>query len=373
MAFVDETEILVRSGDGGPGMVSFKAAKNAPKLGPDGGDGGFGGSVYFVGKGQLNSLSGLYYRRLYAAEHGLQGGTNGCTGRNGEDLEIFVPIGTQAYDKVTGKLVAEVLEDGQRICLAVGGKRGLGNMRFLSATHQAPHENTSGSEGHEIDLRLELKLIADVGFAGFPNAGKSTLLSSISAARPKIADYPFTTLIPQLGVVAVPEMDPFGGASFVAADIPGLIEGASEGRGLGHEFLRHLERTKLVVYVIDPFALDEMPVLEAYETLENELRSFSENLANKRHLVVLTKSDIAPEEFDWDEVEAPLKALGLEVLRLSAVAQEGINPFKRRVWQLVQIERDRVEIVETPAPPKTPEEEGYTWMSRATEDRDFGI
>jgi GTP-binding protein len=373
VAFIDETEITVRSGDGGPGMVSFKSAKNAPKLGPDGGDGGFGGSVYLVGKAQLNSLSGLYYRRRYAAEHGAKGGTNNCTGRNGEDLEIPVPIGTQAYDRQTGKLIAEVLEDGQRICLAPGGKRGLGNIRFLSATHQAPHESTSGGEGVELELKLELKLIADVGFAGFPNAGKSTLLSSISAARPKIADYPFTTLIPQLGVVSVPEMDEWGNASFVAADIPGLIEGASEGKGLGHEFLRHLERTKIVVYVIDPFSLDEMPPLDAYETLENELRSFSESLANKKHLIALTKSDIAPEDFDWDEVEAPLKERGLEVLRVSAVARDGINDFKRRVWTLVQEEKQKVEVVEAPVIPKRADEEGYIWMSRASEDQDFGI
>lgn len=373
MAFVDETEITVRSGDGGPGMVSFKSAKNAPKLGPDGGDGGFGGSVYLVGKAQLNSLSGLYYRRRYAAENGAKGGTNNCTGRNGEDLEIPVPVGTQAYNAETGKLVAEVLEDGQRICLAPGGKRGLGNIRFLSATHQAPHESTDGGEGVAMELRLELKLIADVGFAGFPNAGKSTLLSSISAARPKIADYPFTTLIPQLGVVTVPDTDEWGNASFVAADIPGLIEGASEGKGLGHEFLRHLERTKVVVYVIDPFALDEMPPLDAYETLENELRSFSESLANKKHLIVLTKSDIAPEDFDWDEVEAPLKERGLEVLRLSAVARDGVNDFKRRVWNLVQEEKQKVEVIETPTAPKRAEDEGYVWMSRASEDQDFGI
>jgi len=373
MAFVDETEIIVRSGSGGPGMVSFKAAKNAPKLGPDGGDGGFGGSVQLIGKAQLNSLSGLYYRRLYTAEDGVRGGPNGCTGRNGEDLEIYVPIGTQVYDKESGKLVAEMLEEGQIICLAPGGKRGLGNMRFLSATHQAPHENTSGSPGIELNLRLELKLIADVGFAGFPNAGKSTLLSSISSARPKIADYPFTTLIPHLGVVAVPEMDPWGGASFVAADIPGLIEGASEGKGLGHEFLRHLERTKLVVYVIDPFALDEMPVLEAFETLENELRSFSDNLAGKRHLVVLTKTDIAPEEFDWEEAEAPLLNLGLEVLRISAVTHEGVNAFKRRIWQLVQDEKQKVDIVETTVSSRPLNDEGYTWVTRVSEDSDFGI
>lgn len=373
MAFVDQIEIRVRSGHGGPGMVNFKAAKNQPKLGPDGGDGGFGGHVFFVGDAQLNSLSGLYYKRLYAAEDGHKGGTNGKTGRNGEDCLIPVPIGTQAFDPESGILLAEVLEDGQRICIAEGGKRGLGNMRFLSSTHQAPEEHTPGGEGQELDLRLELKLIADVGFAGFPNAGKSTLLSSISAARPKIADYPFTTLTPQLGVVTVPEMDPWGSASFVAADIPGLIEGAALGRGLGHEFLKHLERTKLIVYVIDPFNLEEMPSVDAWTTLRHELSSFSEDLANKKSIVVLTKSDIAPEDCDWEEIEAPLRKLGLSTLRLSAVSHDGVAEFKRKVWQLVQEERQRIQVEVPKILPVIERDAGYKWVSQAHVDSEFGI
>ncbi|MES2746432.1 MAG: GTPase ObgE, partial [Bdellovibrionota bacterium] len=238
MKFIDQTEIDVRSGDGGDGLVSFRAAKYQPKAGLDGGDGGFGGSVYLVGNAQLNSLSSLYYRRMYAAENGGRGGTNNCTGADGDDLLIRVPVGTIAYDRETGRQVAEILEEGQQIMLAEGGVRGLGNFRFLSSTHQAAEESTAGSPGKELKISLELKLIADVGFAGFPNAGKSTLLSVISSATPKIADYPFTTLTPQLGVVDVPGNSSWDSRSFVAADIPGLIEGASDGKGLGHEFLR---------------------------------------------------------------------------------------------------------------------------------------
>lgn len=370
MKFIDQTEITVCSGHGGPGMVSFASAKFAPKLGPDGGDGGNGGSVILVGHAQLNTLSGLYYRRIYRAEDGARGGSNGCTGRAGADLEVYVPVGTMVFDRNSDELVCEILEDGERFCIAAGGKRGLGNLRYVTATHQAPEEFTKGGASISLDLRLELKLIADVGFAGFPNAGKSTLLSCISAARPKIADYPFTTLTPQLGVVAVPEIDPYQ-ASFVAADIPGLIEGASEGRGLGHEFLRHLERTKVIVFVIDPFAWDEMKPEQAFATLEGELQNFSESLAAKRRLVVLTKNDIAPDGCDWDQLEAPLREKGLEIFRISAVAQQGLAALKRRLWHIVQEEKQKIE---TKAPGfSLPEEEGYEWVTRATGDADLGL
>lgn len=378
MKFIDQTEITVRSGAGGSGMVSFAAAKFAPKLGPDGGDGGFGGNVFLVGKAQLNSLSGLYYRRIYAAENGARGGSKGCTGRNGQDLEIPVPVGTMAFDQATGRLVCEILEDGQKTCVAEGGKRGLGNLRFVSATHQAPEEHTAGGDPVTLDLSLELKLIADVGLAGFPNAGKSTLLSSMSAARPKIADYPFTTLTPQLGVVAVPEVDPYQ-ASFVIADIPGLIEGASEGRGLGHEFLRHLERTKVIVYVIDPFSWDEIPPIEAFHVLERELGHFSEKLAKKKRLLVLTKEDLAPEDFDWKKVEAPFRDLGLEVLRISAVAQRGLSPLKLALWNVVEEEKSKIEIEvdsntgTVAAGGAYQRDETYEWITEATGDHAFGI
>ncbi len=371
MKFIDQTEISVCSGHGGPGMVSFASAKFAPKLGPDGGDGGAGGNVVFVGHAQLNTLSGLYYRRIYKAEDGAKGGSNGCTGRAGADLEIPVPIGTMVFDRESDQLLCEILEDGQRFCIAAGGKRGLGNMRYVTATHQAPEEHTVGGASVAFDVRLELKLIADVGFAGFPNAGKSTLLSCISAARPKIADYPFTTLTPQLGVVAVPEIDPYT-ASFVAADIPGLIEGASEGRGLGHEFLRHLERTKVIVFVIDPFSWDELTPEDAYATLEHELTAFSENLAAKRRVVVLTKADIAPDDFDWEKIESPFRALGLEIFRISAVAQQGLAPLKRRLWTIVHDEQQKIE-VSSGATWGGERDSGYQWMTTAGGDADLGL
>ena len=274
MKFIDEILIRARSGHGGAGLCSFRSAKNAPKLGADGGDGGFGGHVLFKGNSTLNTLSHLYYMKVYAAGDGERGGLNGRTGANGRDCVIEVPVGTIVFNADTDEVMCEVLEDGELVQLAEGGKRGLGNLRYVSSTHQAPEEHTSGGEGIELNLKLELKLIADAGFAGFPNAGKSTLLSTISAAEPKVADYPFTTLEPQLGVVDVSQQTGEWGKSFVAADIPGLIEGASEGKGLGHEFLKHLERTKVIVFVIDAFPFDETTPFEAFNKLKAELRNY---------------------------------------------------------------------------------------------------
>ncbi|MBC7658614.1 MAG: GTPase ObgE [Chitinophagaceae bacterium] len=372
MKFIDHTEIDVRSGDGGHGLVSFRAAKYQPKAGLDGGDGGFGGHVYLVGNAQLNSLSSLYYRRMYAAENGGKGGTNNCTGADGEDLLIPVPVGTIAYDRESGRMVAEVLEDGQKVLLAEGGLRGLGNCRFVTSSHQAAEESTDGTEGKEIKLQLELKLIADVGFAGFPNAGKSTLLSVISSATPKIADYPFTTLTPQLGVVEVPGADTWHNASFVAADIPGLIEGASEGKGLGHEFLRHLERTKVIAFILDTFPFDEMPPFNAFRVLESELFNFSEKMHKKKRVIILSKADLAPEGFNWDTVEKPFRDIGLETVRVSSVVGTGIPNLKRRVFELIQEEKHKIDIdAVTVTAPK--EEDSYTWLVRAHEDAKFGI
>ncbi len=374
MKFIDQTEIDVRSGDGGDGLVSFRAAKYQPKAGLDGGDGGFGGSVYLLGNAQLNSLSSLYYRRMYAAENGGRGGTNNCTGKDGEDLYIPVPVGTIAYDRETGRQVAEILEDGQAILLAEGGVRGLGNFRFLSSTHQAAEESTDGTPGKEFKLSLELKLIADVGFAGFPNAGKSTLLSVISSATPKIADYPFTTLTPQLGVVEVPGNETWENRSFVAADIPGLIEGASEGRGLGHEFLRHLERTKVIAFILDAFPFDEMQPIEAFEVLERELLNFSEKMHKKRRVIILSKADLAPEGFDWSTVEQPFHDLGLETIRISSVVGLGIPQLKQKVYAIVEEEKHKIDIEDVEVVTAAPrEEDTYTWLVRADDDARFGI
>lgn len=335
MKFIDRTEIRVRSGRGGPGMVSFRSAKNLPKLGADGGDGGFGGSVYLLGDEQLNTLSSLYYKRLYAAEDGQKGGTNGRTGRNGADLIIPVPIGTVALNKDTGELVGEVLQAGEKLLIAKGGKRGLGNMRYLSSRHQAPEEHTPGGPAVELNLQLELKVLADVGLAGFPNAGKSTLLSVISAARPKVADYPFTTLVPQLGVVNLQDITGQWGESIVVADIPGLIEGASEGRGLGHDFLRHLERTKVICYVIDPYDLEGRDASDAFAVLKKELKKFGQQLEQKNFMIVLTKADLRESAYETEKLLAEFKERGITAMAISAASGFGIVELKRQLWQMV--------------------------------------
>lgn len=335
LKFLDYTEIFVRSGDGGDGLVSFKSGKYQPKLGPDGGDGGFGGDVYAITDAQLNTLSSLRYRQMYKAEDGQKGGTNNKTGRNGEDCFIPMPLGTVITDLKTGAVFGELLEEGQRILIVKGGIRGLGNLRYLSSTHQAPMENKNGGKGEEIELSLELKLMADVGLAGFPNAGKSTLLSVLSNAKPKIADYPFTTLTPQLGVVDVYDITGDWGQSIVMADIPGLIEGASEGRGLGHEFLKHLERTKILLFLVDGFA-SELEPLDQYLKLAQELSNYSESLAEKPRLVVINKIDLV----DADEIKLVKEKLvevfrdiNQDVLFISGATKTGLMDLKRKLLE----------------------------------------
>ena len=343
MKFVDSIKIRVASGDGGAGLVSFRSVRKLAKGGADGGDGGFGGNVYLRGRRDLNSLSRLYYNRLYAAGHGERGKPNGATGKNGADQVIQVPVGTVAIDRETGETLCEVLDE-EDIMLAKGGKRGLGNLRYLSSTHQAPEESTPGGEGQLINIRLELKLIADVGFAGFPNAGKSTLLSTITAAKPKIADYPFTTLTPHLGVVDIDAELGGWGKSFIAADIPGLVEGAAEGKGLGHEFLKHLERTQVIVYVLDSFCVEGRSPKEAYERLSSELEEFSDKLSKKRKIVVLSKTDLAPPEFDWYTIENYFKDNGVDVLRVSSATRSGLRELKIGLWQMINQEKSKVEV-----------------------------
>ncbi len=339
MKFIDQTAIRVRAGKGGDGIASLKSSKGAPKLGPDGGDGGRGGSVFLEGREGMSTLSNLRYRAMYHAEDGRRGGNNGRTGRSGEDLVIQVPLGTIAFDKETNERVAEVLFHGQLLEVAKGGRRGLGNMHWVSATHQVPEEFRPGADGVERELNLELKLLADIGLAGFPNAGKSTLLSRMSAARPKIADYPFTTLTPNLGVVEVAlRGSEFAYGAFVIADVPGLIEGASLGKGLGHAFLKHLERARLVAYVIDgnDAALDARATLE---TLKNELASFSPELAGKRSVVIVNKIDLLDDEL-VAFLKAELGALGHEILAVSAVTGKGLDELKYRLFALVKEEKD---------------------------------
>ncbi|MEO6191783.1 MAG: Obg family GTPase CgtA, partial [Thermoanaerobaculia bacterium] len=246
MIFLDEARIHVRAGRGGNGCVAFRREKYVPRGGPSGGDGGDGGSVYLVGYANRNTLYHLRFASLYAAQRGRHGEGSNCSGKEGEDLEVPVPLGTVIYDEETGEQLGEILDDGQRLRIVAGGHGGRGNARFATATNQAPRRADPGTDGEERHLRLELKLLADVGVIGLPNAGKSTLISVVSAARPKIADYPFTTLAPNLGVVGLS-----GERSFVVADVPGLIEGAHTGHGLGHRFLSHLERTKVLVHLVD--------------------------------------------------------------------------------------------------------------------------
>ena len=353
MKFIDATEIVAKAGDGGYGMVSFMSAKGRAKLGPDGGDGGNGGDVILVAQTRLNTLSSLRYRQMYKAEPGAKGGTNRCTGRCGKHLRLPVPCGTVAVDAETGVAIGEVLEEGDELIIAKGGRRGLGNIHFVRANHQAPYETRPPTPGEEVTVKLELKLLADVGLAGFPNAGKSTLLSTISAARPKVANYPFTTLTPQLGVVDMPgSFD----ESFVLADIPGLIEGASDGRGLGHDFLRHLERTAVIVYLVDAFDYEREPIA-ALEALRAELSAYSADLASKPSFVVLSKTDLAPTPEELEEKLAPLREAGESFMTISSVQHNGLDQLRHALMAQIKDVREAEQMANEanamtpPAPP----------------------
>lgn len=336
MKFIDSTEIRVKAGNGGDGMVCFAAAFGAPKLGPDGGNGGNGGNVYCIARQGINTLSRLRYKQLYKADDGIKGGSNRKTGACGKDIYIDVPCGSVISDLDTGKILGEVTKEGQTLLVAEGGRRGLGNAFFLSSTHQRPQESTPGKKGEQKNLGLELKLLADVGLAGFPNAGKSTLLSKISAARPKIAGYPFTTLTPNLGVCDL--SDEVTTRSFVMADVPGLIEGASIGKGLGHEFLRHLERTKVILHVID--AIDYMGTepVDALLSLRNELEKYSSLLCEKPAVVALNKVEELDEEIILD-LTAPIKELGYEVFPISAIKNQGLSKLKHHLVEMIELQQ----------------------------------
>src|SRR3954467_9036884 len=289
--FVDELDIHVEAGHGGAGCLAFRREKFVPRGGPSGGDGGLGGSVYIVASPHTNTLLNFRFPPEFSAERGEHGMGSNCTGANGEDLELAVPIGTLVYEKTSDpehplNLIADLATEGQRVLIAKGGRGGMGNARFASSTNRAPRKTQPGEEGEIKDLRLELKLLADVGLVGFPNAGKSTLIARVSAARPKIADYPFTTLTPNLGVVQLK-----GDRSFVVADVPGLIEGAHRGLGLGHQFLRHLERTKVLIHLVDVASDTGRDLLEDFETIRKELELFDPRFAAKPQLVAANKID----------------------------------------------------------------------------------
>ena len=325
MIFLDEATIHVRGGRGGNGCVAFRREKFVPRGGPSGGDGGDGGSVFLVGDAGRNTLYHLQFASLYAAERGRHGEGSNKAGRSAADLEVPVPLGTVVYDHETGELLGEILEDGQRLPVAPGGHGGRGNARFATATRQAPRHAEPGREGVERRLRLELKLLADAGVVGLPNAGKSTLISVVSAARPKIADYPFTTLVPQLGVVAEgPLAEPF-----VIADLPGLIEGAAQGAGLGVQFLRHVERCRVLVHLVDlsAFAAGEGGVataVEDLETVEREMDEFNPDLMRRPRLIVGSKLDAAVPE-RREELRRAAASRVLPYLEISAATGEGIR------------------------------------------------
>jgi GTPase len=327
--FVDYTEIQVVAGTGGSGAEAFRREMGVPLGGPSGGDGGRGGSVVLRTDPQLWTLLDYRYQQHYRAERGQHGQGKNRTGRDGEDLVLRVPVGTAVRDAETGELLGELVEPDQELVVARGGRGGRGNARFATPTRQAPRYWEPGAEGEERRIALELKLIADVGLVGQPNAGKSTLLAAVSAATPKIADYPFTTLAPNLGVVSLP-----GTRTFVIADIPGIIEGAHEGKGLGHRFLRHIERTRTLAFLIP---LEAGDVQAEYELLRGELREYSDELAEKPHCVVLTKSDMLPTGDEPPRLDAP-DAWGEFVI--SAVARRGLPELLEALWARV---RDEIE------------------------------
>ncbi|OGT09579.1 MAG: GTPase ObgE [Gammaproteobacteria bacterium RBG_16_37_9] len=302
MKFVDEAKIKVKAGDGGNGCLSFRREKFAPFGGPDGGDGGIGGSIFFVTDQNLNTLVDFRFKKIFEAGRGQDGMGTQCTGKNGSDLIIRVPIGTLIYDADTDELISDLNKPEQKICIAKGGFHGFGNLYFKTSTNRAPRKTTKGRPGEERNLRLELKLLADVGLLGLPNAGKSTFIRAVSAARPKVADYPFTTLYPNLGVVRTDEE-----RSFVVADIPGIIDGAAEGHGLGIQFLKHLARTSVLLHLIDIAPLDGSDPVKAANTITKEVKKFSKELAKKERWLVLNKIDLLS--------EAELKAKTKDIIK----------------------------------------------------------
>ena len=321
MKFVDEATVRVQAGNGGAGCVSFRREKNIPLGGPDGGDGGDGGSIYLVAREGINTLADFRVNRRYRAEHGEQGSGNNCSGKSGVDLEVPVPCGTRVFAEETQEVLGDLTAAGQRLLVAAGGRHGKGNTRFKSSINRAPRRSTPGTPGESRTLGLELTLLADVGLLGKPNAGKSTLIRAVSAARPKVADYPFTTLIPNLGVVYVGPL-----RSFVMADIPGLIEGAAEGAGLGIKFLKHLERTRLLVHIVDlaPAPGTTEPAADAVEIV-GELQRFSPGLAAKERWLVLNKVDLLDPADAVAREQEVVAALGWTgpVYRVSALSGEG--------------------------------------------------
>ena len=333
--FVDEAKIYVKAGSGGNGCVAFRREKYVPRGGPSGGDGGNGGSVYLEANPNDNTLLRYRYNHEFKADRGRHGEGSNCTGHCGEDLILLVPVGTLAFDNQTGETIADLVSPGQRVLVAHGGRGGRGNQHFAKPWHQAPREHEDGLPGEERHLRLELKLLADVGLVGFPNSGKSTLISVISAARPKIANYPFTTLEPNLGVVnadgGIGREGREVGRTFVVADLPGLIEGAHLGAGLGIRFLRHVERTRLLVHLIDTSDANADDPVQAFKVINGELEAFSESLTQKPMIVVATKLDATTDRTRLDTLRNYCKEHGLEFHSISAATGDGAKELVRSI------------------------------------------
>ena len=352
--FVDEVDIHVKAGAGGGGCLSFRREKFIPRGGPDGGDGGSGGSVFIVATPTKNTLVDFRFHPEFKARPGQHGQGSNCTGHTADDLEIAVPVGTLVFEKDPDggnpRLVADLAAEGQRVLIAKGGRGGRGNARFVSSTNRAPRRTEPGEAGEEKQLRLQLKLIADVGLIGFPNAGKSTLISRISAARPKIADYPFTTLAPNLGVVTLS-----GDRSFVVADVPGLIKGAHEGHGLGHQFLRHIERTKVLVHLVDVSGASGREPVEDFTTILDELERFSPEVAAKPQIVAANKMDAVDDSERVKALERQVKKQKLPFLKISGATGEGVDKLLEAAWKEIAKGTSRRPGPESPVPdPRSP-------------------
>ena len=339
MKFIDEAKIEVIAGDGGNGVASFCREKFRPFGGPDGGDGGKGGSIWAIADRNINTLVDFRYSKLHKARNGENGRGSDCYGKGADDIELRMPVGTLITDHHTGEVVADLTEHGEAVLLAKGGEGGWGNIHFKSSTNRAPRQKTDGKEGERRELKLELKVLADVGLLGMPNAGKSTFISAVSNARPKIADYPFTTLHPNLGVVRVSHEK-----SFVIADIPGLIEGAAEGAGLGHQFLRHLQRTRLLLHIVDlaPFEDTVDPVKEA-KAIVKELKKYDETLFSKPRWLVLNKLDMVPEQERAKKIKDFVKRFGWKgsVFEISALTRAGCEELVVAIYDYLAEQRQQ--------------------------------
>ncbi|MGN0914948.1 MAG: Obg family GTPase CgtA [Succinivibrio sp.] len=354
MKFVDEAVIRVEAGDGGNGIVSFRREKYVPRGGPDGGDGGDGGNVYVKADNNLNTLVDYRFTKFHKAERGENGGTADCTGACGEDLILPVPVGTRVTDAGTGEIIGDLRESGQILCVARGGRHGFGNTHFKSATNQAPRQKSNGTPGEKRQLRLEMLLVSDVGLVGLPNAGKSTLVRAVSAAKPKVADYPFTTLVPSLGVVKTSQ-----GRSFLIEDIPGLIEGASEGAGLGHRLLKHLERCRVLVHLVDVHPVDESDPVDNAMIIENEIKQYANELYSKRRWLVANKVDLGTREEAEETLNRIADAMEVKPERtfiISGLNKDGVKELTYALQDLV----DEVKKQELEAGIK-PKAEEFIW------------